>query len=87
MAYLEANWGLPEINKVPTNGENLSGRLKNMQGVIIFHVPSWINGDENGNGGATGHVTLWNGMIGECSDTCYFGYDGLESISLWILKD
>ncbi len=52
MAYLEANWGLPEINKVPTNGENLSGRLKNMQGVIIFHVPSWINGDENGNGGA-----------------------------------
>ena len=60
--FVKTNFGEPDLILKPKMKENVSVQLKNKKGVIIFKVQGWE--------GATGHVTLWDGML--CGDHCYF---------------
>ncbi|WON76236.1 type VI secretion system amidase effector protein Tae4 [Serratia sp. UGAL515B_01] len=57
------------ISKLSVNKSDFS----NKKGILAFNV-NWSD--------ATGHVTLWNGVL--CSDSCYFEKAG--GAQLWLLK-
>lgn len=58
ISFLSYKFGDPD--KVIANPN--PSDLKNRKGLLIFDVDVWSD--------ATGHVTLWDGII--CSDSCYF---------------
>lgn len=68
--YLNYIFGKPDDELTNPKADHFS----NKKGIIVFDVPSWSD--------ATGHATLWNGVI--CSDSCYF--DKANKVYLWQLK-
>jgi hypothetical protein len=60
--FVEQNYGQPDKTIIPKNGADVSNEFLEKKGILIFKVTGWQ--------GATGHVTLWNGI--DCGDHCYF---------------
>lgn len=81
MAFLERTFGKPDLKicKEPKPSD-FAGR----RGIIATNGHGWSN--------ARGHVTLWDGSLGVCSDSCHLFADpdnGLivpEVAVIWSLR-